>query len=147
APREACAMDEQLRGLQYLLAALKANSTITAQCLGGVWPWQAPIGTAVPFCVVAPMGGLDRQGIAGTRLFYEGTYAVRFGGLPSDDTLLPLDEAADAALQDTAGNTPDVTAHIMSCLRDMPLVPLSEWVDEAQRIGIGGLYRLQVRKN
>jgi len=137
-------VDESLEGLAWLISQLEANSSIMASLTGGVWPIQAPEGTPLPFAVVTPMGGRDVKGVAGIRKFFEGPYQVRFWGYATQsDTLSAVDNTADALLQRTHGTT--ATATIMSCIRDNPLPILPDWDGQQLRIGMGGLYRLQVR--
>lgn len=135
-------MDESLEGLAWLLATLKADATVGALA-GGVWPIQAPAGTPVPFAVISPMGGHDVSAVAGQRLMFEGTYSVRmWGDATQSDALNSADNAADAALQEHSGSTS--RAQVLSCLRDNPLTPLPDFDGQQLRIGVGGLYRLQI---
>lgn len=140
-------MDESLAGLDWLVSVLQADSTIAAAMTGGIWPIQAPEGTLPPFCVVTPMGGHDVTAVAGYRLMFEGPYQVRFWGYATQsDALRTVNNSADALLQTQRHQTtPDSTAEILSCLRDNPLTVLPDWDGQQLRIGIGGLYRLQVR--
>lgn len=136
-------MDESLEGLLWLIAQLQGNSAIMASLTGGVWPVQAPEGAPPPYAVITPMAGHDVMGATGTRLFYDGTYQVRFWGLATQsDTLRTLDNDADALLQHTHGTT--ASADIMSCLRQNPLAILPDPSVQPLRIGVGGLYRLQI---
>jgi hypothetical protein len=142
-------MDESLQGALFLLAQIQGNSAIMASLPGGVHLIQAPGGAPLPFCVVTPMGGHDVKGVAVVRLFYEGTYQVRLWGYATQsDALQSTGDAIDALLQPnrqaSSGNT--ASAHIMNCNRDNPLPMLPDWDGQALRIGIGGLYRLQVRQ-
>lgn len=135
-------MDESLEGLAWLLATLKADATVGA-LEGGVWPLQAPEGTAPPYAVISPMGGHDVMAVAGQRLMYEGTYQVRVWGYATQsDSLNTADNAADAALHRHSGST--ARAQILSCLRDNPLPVQPDFDGQQLRIGIGGLYRLQI---
>ena len=139
-------MDESLEGLAWLLAAIEANSSIMATLTGGVWPFQAAEGTPLPYCVVTPMGGHDVTAVAGYRLMWEGPYQVRLWGYATQsDALKSAGDALDALLQaQRHQTTPSGKAEVLSCLRDNPLPVLPEWDGNALRIGIGGLYRLQV---
>lgn len=143
-------MDESWEGLLWLIAQLQGISAVTAAMTGGIWPLQAPEGAAPPYAVVSPMGGHDVQGVAGYRKLVEFTYQVRFWGYATQsDTLASAANAADAQLQPGGhagkGTSPDGLAQIMSCLRDHPLPPLPDWDGQQLRIGIGALWRLQIR--
>lgn len=138
-------MDESLEGLAWLLATLKADATVGALA-GGVWHLRAPLGTPLPFCVVTSIPGQDVMAVAGQRLMYEGTYAVRIWGYAAGQdttgTLNTAVNAADTALHRHSGSTS--RAQILSCLRDHPLPVLPDEDGQQLRIGIGGLYRLQI---
>lgn len=136
-------MDESLEGLLYLLAKITGNAAIMALLTGGVWPVQAPEGAVPPFCVVTPMSGHDVLGATATRLFFEGEYQVRVWGLATaSDTLNQIVNSIDALIQHTSGTT--ANAHILSCFRQNPLPVQPDWVGTALRIGVGGLYQVQV---
>lgn len=136
-------MDESLEGLLWLLAQLGGNSAIMASLTGGVWPLQAPEGAVPPYGVVTPMAGHDVLSANGFRIFYDGAYQVRFWGLATQsDTLRSVDNAADTLLQHSSGTTANAT--ILSCIRQNPLAMLPDWTGTALRIGVGGLYRVQV---
>ncbi len=138
-------MDESLEGLDWLLTQLKGDSTITTALTGGIWPLQAPEGAVPPYAVVSPMGGRDISPM-GVRLLYEGVYQVRMWGYATaSDTLKTAGNAADTLLQRGSGTTSG--ANILSCIRDNPLPPVAEWDGQQLRIGIGGLYRLQIQAN
>ncbi|MGZ6321665.1 MAG: tail completion protein gp17 [Ktedonobacterales bacterium] len=137
-------MDESLEGLAWLIAQLQASSSIMAALTSGVWPFQAPQGATPPYCVITPMGGHDVLGVAATRKMWEGTYQVRLWGYATaSDALKTTGNSVDTLLQRTRGST--ATASIIACFRDYPLTPLPDWDGQQLRIGIGGLYRLQVR--
>lgn len=145
-------LDESLEGLAWLIAQLQGNATMSADVTGGVWPVQPPEG--IPFtslyAVVTPMGGRDVQGVAGYRLMFEGPYQVTFWGpATAYDTLAACATAADTLLQPgghpSKGTSPDGLAQIISCLRDHPLPVRPDWTGQALRLGIGALWRLQVR--
>lgn len=140
-------MDESLEGLAWLVSQLQSVSAISNALTGGVWPLQPPEGTALPFAVVSPMGGRDITAVAGARLFWEGPYQVRFWGYATQsDALITIGNAADANLQEQRHQTtPSGRAEIISSLRDNPLPPQPDWDGQQLRIGIGGVYRLQVR--
>lgn len=141
-------MDESLEGLAWLMSQLEGNSSIMAALTGGVWPIQAPEGATLPYCIITPMGGQDKSGVAGYRLMWEGTYQVRLWGYATgSDALRTTGNSIDALLQPNGEGSrgATATASIMSCFRDNPLPVLPEWDGQQLRIGIGGLYRLQVR--
>lgn len=140
-------MDESLEGLAWLLSTLQANATIIATMTGGVHALQASEGAAYPYVVVTPMAPRDVIGAAGTRLMVDGTYQVRiWGDATQSDTMQSALNTADSLLQQTRHQTtPSGLAEVLFCERVNPLPPLPDWNGNALVIGIGGLYRLQVR--
>lgn len=140
-------MDESLEGLLWLISVLEGSASITAALPGGVWPLQAPEGTPPPYATISYMGGHDVNAIAGYRLFHEGVYQVRVWGYATQiDTLKTAGDTADTLLQQAAHRiTPDATAEVMSCIRDNPLPMQPDFDGQQLRIGVGGMYRLQVR--
>lgn len=143
-------LDESLEGMAWLLSQLAGNATISGAMTGGIWPLQAPEGETPPYAIVTPMGGRDIQAINGFRLMYEGTFQVVFWAAASaSDTLQSCAVAADTLLQPSGhasqGTSPDGLAQIISCVRDHPLPVRPDWTGQALRLGIGALWRLQIR--
>jgi hypothetical protein len=140
-------MDESLEGLAWLISTLEGISAVATAMTGGIWPLQAPQGALPPYIVVTPMGGHDVYGLAPTRLMWEGPYQVRFWGYATgSDALTAAGNSADAALHGAKHLiTPSGHAEIVSSLRENPLPVQPDWDGQQLRIGIGGLYRLQVR--
>lgn len=141
-------MLETARGLQWIIAQLRASSAFTAIVPATrIFEGVAPAGTLTPFCVVTLQSpGSDLMGINAARIWSEPLYQVGIwiqtdtGNYPQAVTAA---DAADAALHRSRGAIGDGT--IVVCYREQPMMRTAVEPDGTAWSVLGGFYRQQVR--
>lgn len=140
---------EAMRGVAWVLATLRGDSTFTAAAPGGVYLSIAPQTVAsTPYGLVTVQAATDELGAGANRLWADVLLQVVAIG-PNDDLadLVSAADAIDAALNLQTGTAQGGTVH--ECVREQSIV-LSEIVpgDGTSTIWtrVGGLYRLLVQK-
>lgn len=136
------AIPEVASGLAFFLAQLRAGTTSP----GGVQVGAAEIGTPFPCVIVAFQSGVDVVFGNAKRAFIDALYQCKATGVANDpDTVVTLASQIDDALGGDQGlQHVDVTGgHVLSCIRQAPL--MYNDVDKAgtKYIHIGGIWRIR----
>lgn len=134
--------NEAASGLAFFLAQLRAGTTSP----GGVCVGAALVGTPFPCVIVAFQSGIDVVYGNAKRAFIDALYQCKAVGLANDpDSIVALAGQIEDSLGGDQGlQHVDVTGgHILSCIRQNPL--LYNDVDKAgtQYMHIGGIYRVR----
>lgn len=137
-------MNEAYIGLEFIVATLTGDPTLTALLPGGVHRGVADPTTPTPFISINLQAGTDVTTMNAVRLMSSLVYQIKVYG-PSSTTVAvaQADHAMDALLKRTSGTTSD--GYVLSAYRDGSIF-LDEILAGEQWVGCGGMYRLQVEQ-